>query len=141
MLRSLDGMVDVGCRFQYIEPKIKFGYKYLVEALNAAIDKEEENSGKEYVTSERPQYEVKELDFDELMSQFQNIIANIPGSSDSSMVTPEGKRFNEYWVPRISEIITRYLGSGKKISQCNRNQVEQLSCIVDELKELLKKEN
>lgn len=141
MLRSLDGMVDVGCRFQYIEPKIKFGYKYLVEALNTAIDKEEEISGKEYITSERPQYEIKELDFDDLMNQFRNIIANIPGSSDSSMATPEGKQFCEYWVPRINEITTKYLGNGKKVSQCSRNQVEQLNCIVDELKELLNKEN
>ena len=141
MLRSLDGMVDVGCRFQYIEPKIKFGYTSLLEALNTAIDKEEEIAGKEYVTTERSEYDIKDLDFDELMTEFQNVIANIPGSSDNSMSTPEGKRFGEYWVPRITEITNKYLGSGKKVSQCNRSQVEQLNCIVDELKELLKKEN
>ena len=57
------------------------------------------------------------------------------------MATPEGKQFYEYWVPRINEITTKYLGNGKKVSQCSRNQVEQLNCIVDELKELLNKEN
>lgn len=138
MLRSLDGMADVGCRFQYIEPKIKFGYQNLVDALNAAIDKEEELAGSGAITTERVVYENKELDFDALMKEFQNIIANIPGSSDTGLTTEEGKQFASYWVPRINEITTKYLGSGKKVSQCGRGQAEQLSLIVDELKDLVK---
>ena len=136
MLRSLDGMVDVGCRFQYIEPKIPFGYKSLVDALNAAIDKEEAMGGKVVETKEKET--TKELNFDELMNEFNNIIANIPGSSDSTQSTEDGKKFFEYWVPRITEITSKYLGSGKKVTQCTRAQVEQLSLIVDELKELVK---
>ena len=139
MLRSFDGMADVGCRFQYIEPKIPFGYKPLIDALNAAIDKEEEISGKDAVTTERTNYENKELDFDALMKEFGDIIANIPGSSDMNQTTEEGKKFMEYWAPRISEITSKYLGTGKKVSQCTRAQVEQLSLIVDDLKELVKK--
>lgn len=138
MLRSLDGMVDVGCRFQYIEPKIQFGYKYLADALNAAIDKEEEIAGAGAVIQQRAQEEVKELDFDALMKEFNDIIANIPGSSDMNQSTPEGKQFIEYWAPRITEITIRYLGNGKKVSQCTRAQSEQLSLIVDELKEMIK---
>lgn len=139
ILRSLDGMTDVGCRFQYIEPKIPFGYQNLVDALNAAIDKEEEIAGKDAVTSEKIHYEEnKELDFDELTKEFNNIIANIPGSTDTAQTTQEGKDFIEYWVPRITEITNKYLGNGKKVSQCSRGQVEQLSLIVDELKELIK---
>lgn len=138
MLRSLDGMADVGCRFQYIEPKIPFGYQSLIDALNAAIDKEEEKAGPGAVTTERVKYENKELDFDTLMTEFNNIIANIPGSSDVAQTTPEGKQFIEYWAPRITEITVKYLGSGKKVSQCTRAQVEQLSLIVDDLKDLIK---
>lgn len=138
MLRSLDGTVDVGCRFQYIEPKIKFGYDYLVEALNRAIDKEEEMSGPGSVTTEKKAIEVVELDFDKLMAEFNNIIINIPGSSDNTGSTPEGKQFIDYWVPRIQDTTERYLGKGKKVSQCTRGQVEQLSLIVDELNELIK---
>lgn len=138
MLRSLDGMADVGCRFQYIEPKIHFGYQNLVDALNAAIDKEEEISGKDAVTATRTVYENVELDFDALMNEFNTIIANIPGSADPTGSTEEGKKFSEYWAPRINEIIARYLGVGKKVTQCSRAQVEQLSLIVDELNELLK---
>lgn len=138
MLRSLDGMADVGCRFQYIAPKIPFGYQSLVDALNAAIDEEEKHAGPNAVTKERVVYENKELDFDELIKEFNNIIANIPGSTDITQSTDEGKQFVEYWVPRITEITARYLGTGKKVAQCTRAQVEQLSLIIDDLKEVVK---
>ena len=138
VLRSLDGTIEAGSRFQYMEPKIPMGYSHLVDALNRAIDAEEKNNGAAAVSDTRraPQ-EVKELDFDDLMSQFNNIIANIPGSSDLQQTTEEGKKFATYWQPRISEIIAKYLGNGKKISQCTRSQVESISLIIDELNELI----
>lgn len=138
MLRSLDGMADVGCRFQYIDSKIPFGYQSLVDALNRAIDKEEEIAGSGAVTREKREDTTKELDYDVLMKEFSIIIANIPGSSDTTGETEEGKQFVSYWVPRITEITNKYLGTGKKVSQCTRAQVEQLSLIVDEMKELIK---
>lgn len=138
VLRSLDGTIEAGSRFQYMEPKIPMGYTHLVDTLNRAIDAEEKNNGAAAVSDTRrtPQ-EVKELDFDDLMSQFNNIVANIPGSSDIQQTTEDGKKFASYWQPRISEIITKYLGNGKKISQCTRSQVESISLIVDELNELI----
>lgn len=139
ILRSLDGTIEAGARFQYMEPKIPLGYQSLVEALNRAIDAEEKNNGTGAVTSEKvKQIEVKELDFDKLMEEFNNIIINIPGSSDTVQNTEEGKQFAEYWVPRITEITNKYLGTGKKVTQCTRNQAEQLSLIIDELNELVK---
>lgn len=107
-----------------------------MDALNAAIDKEEEMGGKVVETKEKEV--TKELNFDELMNEFNNIIANIPGSSDSTQSTEDGKKFFEYWVPRITEITVKYLGTGKKVTQCTRAQVEQLSLIVDEVSELVK---
>lgn len=137
-LRSLDGMADVGTRFQYMEPRISFSYKSLIDALNAAIDKEEEVSGPNAVTEERIIEESKELNFDDLLKEFNNLVINIPGSADTGLTTPEGRHFSEYWAPRITEITTKYLGTGKKVSQCTRGQVEQLSLIIDEMKELVK---
>lgn len=139
-LRSLDGMADVGTRFQYMEPRIPFSYQSLVDALNRAIDKEEEVAGPGAVTTQRVVEDNKELDFDALMKEFNDIIVNIPGSADPQQTTAEGKHFGEYWAPRISEITNKYLGSGKKVSQCTRAQVEQLSLIVDELKDIISKE-
>lgn len=138
ILRSLDGTVEAGSRFQYMVPKIPLGYDHLVEALNKAIDEEEKNNGSDAVVEKRTETVIKELNFDDLMSQFNTLVANIPGSSDLQKTTDEGKRFAEYWQPRISEIIQKYLGVGKKVSQCTRAQVEQLSLIVDELEEMVK---
>ena len=72
------------------------------------------------------------------MKEFTEIICNIPGSADSSMETEEGRRFGSYWAPKITDITERYLGKGKKVSNCTRQQVEQLALIIDELKEIVK---
>ena len=43
---------------------------------------------------------------------------------------------DSYYAPRITHIVETYLGKGKKVSEINRDQVEQLSLIVDDLKTL-----
>ena len=72
------------------------------------------------------------------MKEFSDIIANIPGSTDAQCETEDGVKFKEYWQPRITQIIERYLGKGKKIMDCTRDQVEAVDLIVDELRELVK---
>lgn len=138
ILRS-DGSVEAGTRFPYMESKIPFGYQSLVDALNRAIDKEAEINGASAVTAERTKMPIaKELDYDELMKEFTTLIANIPGSSDTTGETDEGKAFAANWAPRIVAITEKYLGAGAKVTSCTRGQVEQLSLIVDELTELVK---
>ena len=78
------------------------------------------------------------MNFDELMKEFQNIIANIPGSTDMKGETEEGVQFREYWQPRIAQCIEKYLGKGKKIKDATRDQVEAIDLIVTELKDLIK---
>ncbi len=128
-----------GSRFKYTPDYIDFTYQDLVKAIGEAIDKQAEEDGAEYFTNERTNLYKENivLDFDELMSEFQNIIANIPGSEDKTGETDEGKKFKEYWFPRISEITEKYLGKGGKVSSCSRDQVEQLELIVSDLKDLL----
>ena len=128
-LRSLDGTVDCGSRFRYMQPEISFSYNSLVDALNQSIDKEAERAGKEFITNERnTSTSYEELDFDALYKECSTMLKSIP---------PEKK---EYYRPRIEEIIGRNLGKGKKISQITRNQVEQLSLIVYDLRELFEEE-
>lgn len=129
-LRSMDAAADTGCRFKYITPEIDFTYQALVDALNDAIDREAQMTNNKYVTDNR--YEVKdgeELDFDVLMNQFNELISSI--ESDQM----------DYYAPRITEITNKYLGKGKKVSNATREQVEQISLIVFDLTELLKKED
>ena len=100
-----------------------------------------QEDGTEYFTDTRNNLYVdttSTLDFDVLLGEFNSIIANIPGSSDQTGETQEGKEFKEYWMPRIVQITDKYLGKGKKVSQCTRDQVEALSLIVVDLKDLIK---
>lgn len=130
ILRS-DGSVQAKSRFPYMEAKIPFGYKELTEALNRAIDEEERQNGASAVTSERIHYSaVKELDFDALMEEFNSIISSLVNNNSE-------EDFTNKYQPKIIEITDKYLGTGKKVNQCTRNQVEQLELIVDEIKELL----
>ena len=128
-LRSLDGTVDCGSRIRYMQPEISFSYNSLVDALNQSIDREAEHAGQEFITEERnTSTSYEELDFDALYKECSEMLKSIP---------PEKK---EYYRPRIEEIVGRNLGKGKKISQITRNQVEQLSLIVYDLRELFEEE-
>ena len=130
ILRS-DGSIEAGTRFPYMESKIPFGYQYLVEALNKAIDEEEKHIGSQAVTSEKIIRPVtKELDFDDLINEFNNLV--------NSLIEKVGEdNFKQYWAPRIVEITEKYLGKSKKVNNCTRDQVEQLSLIVYELKDVI----
>ena len=130
ILRS-DGSIDAGSRFPYMESRIEFGYEPLVKALNDAIDKEEQVSGPGAVTDKRIVREVEvNFDFDELVEEFNSLINGLYKDSDD-------EKFNEFWTPRITEITTKYLGQDHKVSDCNRNQAEQIYLIVSELKDMI----
>ena len=109
-----------------MQPEVPFSYDALVEALNKAIDEEARESGNEFITNDRNiETKKEELNFDVLMDEFTNLIQSIP--SDKM----------PYFAPRITEITDKYLGKGKKVAQATRDQVEQISLIVFDLKELL----
>lgn len=128
-LRSLDNTIDCGSRFKYMIPEINFSYDSLVEALNNAIEEEAKHTGKEFVTEERNTNNVNtELNFDSSLKEFNDLIQSIP------------KEKMDYYAPRITEITDKYLGKGKKVFNATRDQVEQLSLIVFDLKELLQGE-
>jgi hypothetical protein len=128
-------------RIEYTPTYIKeFTAENLTKAIQEGIDKKRELDHS-VVTSFSEQQKlntVKDLDFDALMIEFNNLIKNIPGSSDIDAVTEDGNKFKTYWAPKIVQITEKYLGKGCKVSQCNVNQVEALSLIVDEVSELLK---
>lgn len=130
-----------GSRFKYTPDYIDFTYNDLVKAINDAIDKQAAEDGKEFFTDESNNLYVdtsKDLNFDDLMKEFGNIIANIPGSSDADAATEDGIKFRDYWQPRITQIIEKYLGKGRKVRDITLDQVEALDLIVTELKDAVK---
>ena len=50
----------------------------------------------------------------------------------------EGKKFAEYWQPRILQVIEKYLGKGRRIKDVTRDQVEAIDLIVTDLKDMVK---
>jgi hypothetical protein len=127
VLRSADDSIDCKSRFKLIAHEIPFSYDDLVQALNDAIDKEAKLTGGKFVTDDGFKApEVKEYDYDALMSEFQTIVGSLMEKNSAT----NG--------PKITQIIEKYLGKGKKISETSRDQAEFIHLIVEEIKEDLK---
>lgn len=122
-----------GSRFKYTPEYIDFNYQALVTAICEAIDKQAEEDGEQYFVDSGSNLHAetaKELNFDDLMSQFNEILQNLITNNDTEV-------FTNYWQPRITQTIEQYLGKGSKVSNCTRDQVEALDLIVSDLKELI----
>lgn len=127
-LRSLDNSIRCGCRFRYIEPEIPFSYEALTKALQEAINKEALENNGQYVTNERQTISIaKEYDFDALMKEFSEIAGKL--METASAVNG----------PKITEIISKYLGKGKKISEATREQAELVYLIIQEIRDTMLK--
>ena len=123
-LRHPDDSIACGGRFKYIAPEIEFNYNSLVEALNEAIDKEAAATNNQFVTNERETIStLTEYDYDALMAEFQDIAGNLMQKNPTK------------FGPRITQIIEKYLGKGKKIADTNRDQAEFIYLIISEIKE------
>ena len=112
---------EAGSRFKYTPDSIEFTYNNLVKAINDAIDKEAMENDADLFTDERTNLytPIKEADFDHLMESFQKIVQDFVADDQEYFIT--------YWQPRITEIINKYLGKGRKVSDCTREQTEALS--------------
>lgn len=123
-LRHPDDSIACGGRFKYIAPEIEFNYNSLVKALNEAIDKEAAATNNQFVTNERETIStLTEYDYDALMAEFQDIAGNLMQKNPTK------------FGPRITQIIEKYLGKGKKIADTNRDQAEFIYLILSEIKE------
>lgn len=124
IMRSADDSIECKCRFKHMAPTIGFSYKSLVNALNEAIDREAADTNNQFVTDERQTAViVKEYDYDALMAQFQEIAGQLMERAAAT----NG--------PKITQIIEKYLGKGKKITETTRDQAEFVYLIVTEIKE------
>lgn len=124
-LRSADGSVSCGGRFKYIPQEIGPTYQDLVNALNEAIDKEAAETNGQFVTNEKIITEAPiKKDFQSLMAEFQDIAQQLMAINQENST-------------KITAIVEKHLGKGKKISECTERQLEVVDFVVDELKSLL----
>lgn len=122
---------EAGSRFKYTPDFIDFSYSNLVNAIGDAIDKQAAEEGSEHFTEERETSNTDtttELDFDALFEEAMNIIKECSSNEE---------KMESYYAPRITEIVAIYLGKNNKLSEIRRDQKEQLSLIVDDLKNLV----
>ena len=122
-LRSGDNSVRCGCRFKHIAHEIDFTYDALTKALNEAIDKEAAETNNQFVTEERVAAPIlKEYNYEALMDEFSVIVGDL--------LTKD----QVYYAPRITQIVERTLGKGKKVSEATIEQAELINLIVDDIK-------
>jgi hypothetical protein len=118
-----------GSRFKYMPDSIVFNYDNLVNAIHTAIDKEAAENDNQYVTNDRINlHEGNDyvLDFDALKVEFDEIIAKL--------MAKDAEKYSK----EIVVVVDKYLGVGKKVSDCSSKQVDQIALINEELKEFLK---
>ncbi len=124
-LRSVDNSVRCGCRFKYIQPEIPFTYDALTKALNEAIDKEAAETNNQFVTNERQAAPIiKEYDYNALMEEFQTLVGKL---MEKNAATNSAK---------LTHVIERYLGKGKKVSDATIDQAEFIHLINEEIKDV-----
>lgn len=122
VLRSSDDSIECKCRFAAITPEIPFSYDSLVNALYTAIEAEAQKTNHEFVTDERESIvEARTYDFDALMAEFKSLVEKL-------MTT------NQTNGQKITAIVDKYLGKGKKVGDATPEQVELIDLIVSEIK-------
>jgi hypothetical protein len=121
-LRDSSGIIECGCRFKYMPVEIVMSYKNLVDALNEAIDKEAAETSGQFVTNERiVAPTATTYDYDALMTEFQDLVGQLMSSG-----TTNG--------PKITAIVERYLGKGRKVSDTTEAQAEFVNLIISDIK-------
>ncbi|MED1818966.1 ATP-binding protein [Bacillus subtilis] len=112
-------------RFDYIDTYLpEFTAENLEKAIIEAIERQEQAEGIVAVTYEEQKQNnaSEELDFNSLMDQIKEI----------------GMKLNEEGrLEEVNEITEKHLGKGVKVTECSRKQVDVMSVILDDLKDLL----
>lgn len=117
---------EAGSRFKYTPDYIEFSYANLVSAIQEAVKRQTQEDGSDIASAKNNinSTNLIDHDFDALMVDFKSITANL--IEQDAMKN----------VPRITEVVERHLGIGKKVSEMSRAQADILDIIVFELKQL-----
>ena len=127
---------EAGSRFKHTPDYIEFNYRNLVDCIAKAIEEDEKENGSEYFTENRETAQrdtTTVVDFDDEFNKFNQKISYI-------MEKVGEDKFGETFAGKVTQIVERYLGKGSKVANCNRDQVEALVLINDDLNDLIKNE-
>lgn len=122
--------IFAGSRYQYLAPKIKFGYQELVDAIGDAIDKAVELDGAE-VTDHTEMAQIKDRPFAEVMTEAREVW----GAYLERATNEEEK---DQHLAIMKDIIKRVFGSEDfKLSQAVPSQSSLVEYFIDEVKQLM----
>lgn len=122
--------IFAGSRYQYLAPKIKFGYNELVDAIGDAIDKAVELDGAE-VTDHTEIAQIKARPFQEVINDAKEIWTNY-------LNTAKTEEEREQHLNVMKDVIRRIFGSEEfKLSAAVPSQSDLVELFVDEMRELL----
>lgn len=122
--------IFAGSRYQYLAPKIKFGYKELVNAIGEAIDIAVEKDGAE-VTDHTQIAQIKARPFNEVMEEAKAIW-------QSYVINVADEETREQHFNIAQDIIKRVFGSENfKLSQAVPSQSDLVELFIDEIKEVI----
>jgi hypothetical protein len=116
-----------GSRFRFTPDFIEFSYDNLVNAIAEAIDKEAAVSNGTLVTDEKTQVVSQEetYDFEALMKEFQELVGILMQKDQGNAI-------------KITQIVDKHLGKGKKVGDCTAEQAAIIDLIVHDIKALNK---
>jgi hypothetical protein len=116
---------EAGSRWKYTPEYIEFTYDNLVNAIVEAIVKQEQEEGENTIVDHKDSIfmESESVNFDELYDEAISLCNKIIEKNNENS-------------SEIIKIAEKYLGKGKKISQCTEEQIEQLVLITDDLRDL-----
>lgn len=112
-------------RFDYIDTYLEeFTAENLEKTITEAIKRQEEAEGIKAVSFERQKetFTSEKLDYDKLMAEIVEIGSRLA----------ESDRLDE-----LTDVVEKQLGKGKKVTECTKHQVDVMSVILDDLKDLL----
>lgn len=122
--------VFAGSRYKYLAPKIKFGYKELVDAIGEAIDKDVELNGAQ-VTDHVEREQIKDRPFAEIMNEAREIWGAYLGKA------ADGEEKDQH-LAIMKDIIKKVFGSEEfKLSQAVPSQADLVELFIDEVKQLM----
>lgn len=121
-----------GSRFKYLEPKIPFGYKELVDAISDAISKSESLDGVKVVDRAAVNNIEEKLDFNKVRAEAQDLWFKLVGS---------GENANEEMANTIMKKVEIIMSKRMKLSEFTEDQVDLLALCVEDMKELLNEQS
>lgn len=116
---------EAGSRWKHTPNVIPFKYENLVNVLADAIEKQAEEDGVTASTEHINIFqETETISFDQVMNEINDLLTKIMNKSEDN-------------ASKITKVIEKHLGKGRKVSEANEEQLEMLILILDDLKDLL----